>query len=75
MTKQIIIYEGRRIMICRPGFTRNKPARRNDYSKNISRPENQEINIVMSVGMARQKPTTEQQDSKGSTKKRRHYAQ
>ena len=68
MTKQIIIYEGRRIMICRPGFTRNKPARRNDYSKNISRPENQEINIVMSVRMAGQKPTTEHQDSKGSTK-------
>ena len=51
-------------MICRPGFTRNKPARRNDYSKNISRPENQEINIVMSVGMARQKPTAEHQEAK-----------
>ena len=68
MTKQIIIYEGRRVMICPPRFTRSKPARRNDYSKNISRPENQEINIVMSVGMARQKPTTEHQEAKGSTK-------
>ena len=68
MTKQIIIYEGRRVMICRPGFARNKPARRNDYSKNISRPENQEINIVMSVGMTRQKPTAEHQEAKGSAK-------
>ena len=55
-------------MVRRPGFTANKPARRNDYSKNISRPENQEINIVMSVGMARQKPTAEHQEAKGSAK-------
>ncbi len=55
-------------MVCGPSFAKEKPAQCHNDTKNVGRPKDQEINIMMGISMIRNKPPAQHQKAIDSAK-------